>query len=499
MREEDLKGLIKVSKNLDDAVFKGIDRGKKEKKLNKKRNFLKKGTMVAGLTLTITGGIAVFNPELVRAIPVVGEVFKSFNSTLFGEPTGKFQGIGIGVGEVVEDNGMKVLLDEVILDENVVMMTLVVEGDFLKGFTGKNEGDFFSLDSNLMVNDKEVSPTINVRKLEENKGAVILTANVAKLNIKEKANIKLKTRHISRMDNNIEGKWDFNLDVKNQDEGKRIKLKNKIEYKNNTLEAEEIVMTNLTNTLIFKGKVREVNGKQDKNNALFFYSDYMIRDNNNKYFRIENLEKRIDEDNNFHMTMKINGDLSNSKYIELIPKNIPDFITEGTGGYEVPVLKTTGGKEGKYERVMLSRKPTEEEMKAGYALDSVTYYVNVDKEEMEFKKLSELIGSSIAVNSKENIIIKDIVNTEQGTKVIFESKGIYNYENLSSLVAFDESMGDIGRREGQRGAAVEDESKGLYSMTLEKLDADKKYKLAIPMMPEIINEKPEWSMKINLK
>ena len=141
------------------------------------------------------------------------------------------------------------------------------------------------------------------------------------------------------MDNNIEGKWDFNLDVKNQDEGKRIKLKNKIEYKNNTLEAEEIVMRNLTNTLIFKGKVGEVNGKQDKNNALFFYSDYMIRDNNNKYFRIENLGKRIDEDNNFHMTMKINGDLLNSKYIELIPKNIPDFITEGTGGYEFQYLK----------------------------------------------------------------------------------------------------------------------------------------------------------------
>lgn len=98
--------------------------------------------MVAGLTLTITGVTAVFNPELVSAIPVVGEVFKSFNSTLFGEPTDKFQGIGVGVGQVVENNGMKVLLDEVILDENVVMMTLVVEGDFLKGFTGKNERDF---------------------------------------------------------------------------------------------------------------------------------------------------------------------------------------------------------------------------------------------------------------------------------------------------------------------------------------------------------------------
>lgn len=499
MREEDLKDLIKVSKNLDDAVFKGIERGKKEKKLNKKRSFLKRGTMVAGLTLTITGVTAVFNPELVSAIPVVGEVFKSFNSTLFGEPTDKFQGIGVGVGQVVENNGMKVLLDEVILDENVVMMTLVVEGDFLKGFTGKNERDFFSLDSYLMVDNKELSHNINVRKLEENKGAVILTANIAKLDIKEEANIKLKTRHISRGNKNIEGKWDFNLDVKNQDVGKRIKLNNKIEYKNNTLEAKEIVMTNLTNTLMFKGKVEGIDGKEDKDNALFFYSDYMIRDNNNKYFRIENLGKRIDEDNNFDMTIKINGDLSNSKYIELIPKTIPDFISEGSGGYEGPVLKVTGSKDSKYERVMLSRRPTEEEMKDGYAFDNVIHYVDVDKEKMEFKKLNELIGSSIAVNSKENIIIKDIVNTDQGTKVIFESKGIYNYENLTNLVAFDENMSDIGRREGQSAAAIEDESKGLYSMTLEKLDEDKKYKLAIPIMPEITNEKPEWSMKINLK
>ena len=225
----------------------------------------------------------------------------------------------------------------------------------------------------------------------------------------------------------------------------------------------------------------------------------MIRDNNNKYFRIENLGKRIDEDNNFDMTIKINGDLSNSKYIELIPKTIPDFISEGSGGYEGPVLKVTGSKDSKYERIMLSRRPTEEEMKDGYAFDNVIHYVDVDKEKMEFKKLNELIGSSIAVNSKENIIIKDIVNTDQGTKVIFESKGIYNYENLTNLVAFDENMSDIGRREGQSAAAIEDESKGLYSMTLEKLDEDKKYKLAIPIMPEITNEKPEWSMKINLK
>lgn len=499
MREEDLKDLIKVSKKLDDAVFKGIERGKKEKKLNKKRSFLKRGTMVAGLTLTITGVTAVFNPELVSAIPVVGEVFKSFNSTLFGEPTDKFQGIGVGVGQVVENNGMKVLLDEVILDENVVMMTLVVEGDFLKGFTGKNERDFFSLDSYLMVDNKELSYDINVRKLEENKGAVILTANIAELDIKEEANIKLKTRHISRGNKNIEGKWDFNLDVKNQDVGKRIKLNNKIEYKNNTLEAKEIVMTNLTNTLMFKGKVEGIDGKEDKDNALFFYSDYMIRDNNNKYFRIENLGKGIDEDNNFDMTIKINGDLSNSKYIELVPKTIPDFISEGNGGYEGPVLKVTGSKDSEYERIMLSRRPTEEEMKDGYAFDNVIHYVDVDKEKMEFKKLNELIGSSIAVNNKENIIIKDIVNTDQGTKVIFESKGIYNYENLTNLVAFDENMSDIGRREGQSAAAIEDESKGLYSMTLEKLDEDKKYKLAIPIIPEITNEKPEWSMKINLK
>lgn len=389
MRDDNLKDLIKVSEKLDDAVFKGLERGKKEKQRNKKSNIVKRGIKVAGLALVITGATAVFNPELVSAIPVVGEVFKSFNSTLFGEPTDRFQGKGIGVGQSIKNNGIEIALDEVILDENMVMMTLTVEGEFLKGFTGKNERDFINLSSYLLINGEEPSAfSENVRKLDENKAAVILTANIAKLDIGEEANIEFKIRDISRADKMKNGKWDFKLDAKNQDSGKRIKLNNKIEYKNNSLEAKEIVMTDLTNTLIFEGKAH-------KENDYFFYSDYMIRDNdNNKYFGVKTLKKSTD---------------------------------------------------------------------------------------------------------KENIIIKDILDTEQGTKIIFESKGLYNYNNLTALVAFDEDMKDVARREGQSGAAIEDENKGLYSMTLDKLDDSKKYKIAIPMSDEISNEKPEWSMKINLK
>lgn len=492
MRDDNLKDLIKVSEKLDDAVFKGLERGKKEKQRNKKSNIVKRGIKVAGLALVITGATAVFNPELVSAIPVVGEVFKSFNSTLFGEPTDRFQGKGIGVGQSIKNNGIEIALDEVILDENMVMMTLTVEGEFLKGFTGKNERDFINLSSYLLINGEEPSAfSENVRKLDENKAAVILTENIAKLDIGEEANIEFKIRDISRADKMKNGKWDFKLDAKNQDSGKRIKLNNKIEYKNNRLEAKEIIMTDLTNTLIFEGKAR-------KENDYFFYSDYMIRDNNNKYFEVKTLKKSTDKDNNFHMTIKINGDLSNSEYIELIPKNTLDFISKKNDGIEIPILKSTGSENSEYKEKLISRKPTEEELKVGFGLDKVNYYVNIDKE-MEFKKLNELVGTSIAVNSRENIIIKDILDTEQGTKIIFESKGLYNYNKLTALVAFDEDMKDVARKEGQSGAAIEDEDKGLYNMTLDKLDNSKKYKIAIPMSDEISNEKPAWSIKINLK
>ena len=60
-------------------------------------------------------------------------------------------------------------------------------------------------------------------------------------------------------------------------------------------------------------------------------------------------------------------------------------------------------------------------------------------------------------------------------------------------------MQDISRLEGQSMVAIEDEAKGLYSMTLYNVDSSTEYTIAIPLMPELTEEAPAWSLRIPLK
>ena len=47
--------------------------------------------------------------------------------------------------------------------------------------------------------------------------------------------------------------------------------------------------------------------------------------------------------------------------------------------------------------------------------------------------------------------------------------------------------------------AVEDQSQGLYSVRFDQIDTSKAYTIAIPLMPELNDEEPAWSLRIPLK
>ncbi|MDY4814995.1 MAG: hypothetical protein SO274_05345 [Turicibacter bilis] len=47
--------------------------------------------------------------------------------------------------------------------------------------------------------------------------------------------------------------------------------------------------------------------------------------------------------------------------------------------------------------------------------------------------------------------------------------------------------------------AVEDQSQGLYSVRIDYIDTSKAYTIAIPLMPELSEEAPAWSLRIPLK
>lgn len=94
-------------------------------------------------------------------------------------------------------------------------------------------------------------------------------------------------------------------------------------------------------------------------------------------------------------------------------------------------------------------------------------------------------------------MIKDIEINEESTKITMKIIGDYNYRNLNQLVLFDEEMNDTSIWEGHIGTVIEDEKEGIYSITLDKIDKSKKYKLAVPMTKDIDLDS-KYKVKINL-
>ncbi len=502
MSDLNIKDTVKIPEGLDNAVLKGIERGRQDKQYEKDKRRIygfRRVAIAAGLALGVTMTAGVISPEIVSAIPGLGQVFESFNTSLFGEPTDRFKEAAQVIGEAKESNGVSVMLDEVILDENMLMMTLIVESDFLRGYEGLNEGDFFYLNGYMFIEGEEpMSMSEKVRIIDDNRGAVVLSANIAEMNIKDKSDIKLKIRGISRgyKDKNVN--IDFALKADKMPGGNRIILKDVLQVEDNFIESAELVTSKLANTLLLKGKTAPVKeGSKDYSETVFFDTEYVVRDNNGKYFRTEKTGNLSYEGDMF-IKLEIKGDLSNSESIQVMPKVNDNTITEHIDGVSLELLQCTGNDAEEQNPEIISRPASEAELKAGYALEKVSYYVNMDEPKV-FNTVEELIGMSIPVNSTENVLIKNIEVGEKGTKVTFGIEGNYDYRNLNQMVIFDESMKDVSRREGQSLAAVENEQEGIYSMTVDKISANGKYKIAIPRMTENSEEAPEWKINIDLK
>ena len=77
--DNNIKDMIKIPKELDNAVLKGFEKGKKEKKKAKQKVIFKRCAIAAGIIVVGTTMAGVINPELVSAIHIVGDVFEYFN------------------------------------------------------------------------------------------------------------------------------------------------------------------------------------------------------------------------------------------------------------------------------------------------------------------------------------------------------------------------------------------------------------------------------------
>ena len=105
--DNNIKDMIKIPKELDNAILKGFEKGKREKKRAKQKVIFKRSAIAAGIIVAGTTMAGMINPELVSAIPIVGDVFEYFNDGVYKQASDKYEELGKDVNVTIEDNGVR--------------------------------------------------------------------------------------------------------------------------------------------------------------------------------------------------------------------------------------------------------------------------------------------------------------------------------------------------------------------------------------------------------
>lgn len=492
--DENIKNLIKIPEGLDKSILKGLEEGKKKSKSNKGINKIKKGAIAAAVVVASITVAGIINPEIVSAIPIVNRVFGYFE----GYSIDKYQELGEVINQTIEKNGTKVILDQIIVDDNIFMATITVESEDLKGFDRNNndQGDFFYPDFELKINGEgPKSWGSKVKIINETKGVAILEADIGDIKLENDLKIDLDIRGIERSGKTIiNGKFKYNIKTTKGMESEIYTGDKKIKVDDGEFWIDSLIKTPVTNKLTIKGKYENVSNEIGK--ILGF--QYLVKDNNGNILITDTSFGNIKLNGEFEEGINIEDDLTNVEYIEVLLTNGNEMVKRDINGREVNLLVTTDNLTGEVNRKeeIISRKPTENELKSGYAFDAVQYYLNIDISKA-FMSIDELKGKIINVNDSDSVIITNVEVNDEFTKVSMKINGSYDYNNLSSLVIFDEDMNDTAIWEGHRGVVLENPETKEFSMTLRAIDKSKKYTIAIPMANEIkYNEESKIVVKI---
>ena len=488
--DNNIKDMIKIPKELDNSVLKGFEKGKKEKKKAKQKVIFKRSAIAAGIIVVGTTMAGVINPELVSTIPIVGDVFEYFNYGLYKQASDKYEELGKDVNLTIEDNDVKVIVNKVIIDDNILVASLLVESDKFIGYDEwRSPQDFLNTDLNILINGEIPSScNPNVTIVNESTAAIILEANVSEIKIGDEVNIDLDINNFTRGGKTLaKGNWDFNIKAIKGSESNIYEVNKSLKLADEEMNIEKLVVTPLNNRLTFSGVTDDYeNFRVDENK-------FVVRDNNGKILLLDLTSGSVSNNGEYEYSYNLLNDLSNTAYIEII-KASGNNVIEDENGY---LLKASAIDETNANRSneIISREPTKEELSDGYALSSVDYNVDIDRDN-SFENIDSLIGKEIAVNNTDKITVKDIVAHDDYTEVVIKIDGNYNYRLLSSTVLFDEDMNDASTFEGSI-AVLNDIEEKIVTVRLTKIDPSKKYTIAIPATTDLyIDENEKVTIKL---
>lgn len=490
-----LKNSIEIPDELNFAIKVGIERGRKEKnKLikSRKNKIFKKLGITAACIAILTTVVVITKPELVQAIPIIGSIFKDFQYDFQGNKLKNFEEFSASVNKTIDKNGVKITINDIAIDDNVVAITMTIQGDNIAKFVnrgimgapelnGKNIGSYDEID----------------KKIDNNTMETIIYGNVSEMDLGENIDVELDTIYIG----DVKGPWDFKFKTTKNGTSKyskTIDVNKKKSLPDSEYEIEKLVVSPFGNTINFTGTYYEE--KKDMPKAINSVNGYKAIDENGKVLNIS----RTDEKGNkkgYSGKVEIFNDLSKTKYIIVTPiLNETGDDGEVFNGRDCPIyqcsVKPKEMTDTSQKLVKKSRQATENEKKEGYAYDTVDHVYRMYNE--NFVPLDQLVNTEIQVNKETKVIIKDIEATEEKTKITVKVEGNYTDTNIDSIVLFNEDYADTSREEDGEFAKVEDTENNIISIELKPVDLTKKYKIALPIIKDQVIE-DKYSIKIPLQ
>lgn len=490
--DSNIKDMIKIPEGLDNAILKGFERGKAEKKNKKGKVIFKRSAIAAGIIVVGTTMIGIINPDIVSAIPIVGDVFDYFNDGIYKQSADKYEELGQLINTSVVDNDVTVTLNKVVVDDNLFIASMIIQSDKFLGFDElRSPQDFINPDFEVSI-DGEFPGTqgANVTIIDERTAAVVLECDISKIELKDEVKINLSMKNVLRSGKRLaRGDWSFDIKATKGADSKVYNIDQGLTLNDTKVTFEKLISSDLVNRLYLIGKC------SDYNNFSINDNDFIIKDNKGNILSTVVSSGVTDSSGNFEFTVDILNDLRAVEYIEIFKSEGNSPIVKEIDGFEYNLLKASSSDEEHANRVneIISRKPTKQELDDGFALDSVTYNINIDRN-TAFQSIDELIGKEIAINNTDKVIVKDIIVKDDYTEVVMKIDGIYDYTLLGSLVLFDEEMNDACGFEGSV-TVLNDIKEKIVTVKITKIDPSKKYTIAVPVTNDLVIDK---STKVNI-
>lgn len=218
----------------------------------KKRHWISIKTLSAVASLALISMIAVNSNFALANIPIIGEKLEAFVYSQAGTLT-NYKTI---IGDSVEDNGVKVTLNEVILDEGQLLISSTFHKELENDDLAYNW--FSNIDIYIDGQKIELGGGGGPTEITESYINYFWAADIGQIDLQKEKAIRIVFNNLERSDSEkiVKGKWSFKFDASGENlmaNSKKIPIHHSFTLENGQyIEVEDLILTPVSSKLVFK-------------------------------------------------------------------------------------------------------------------------------------------------------------------------------------------------------------------------------------------------------